>query len=329
LIKAASRLTQSPAHWRTSALARQSLPAVEQWATAGDFGMKPPPFDYLRAENVGDAVRALAHAGGDAKIIAGGQSLVPMLNFRLLKPSILVDINAISDLSFIADDGDTVRIGALTRHRQLETSTLIAQHFPVISEAMRYVAHLAIRNRGTIGGSLAHADPAAELPMLALLLDAALQTVSSKGPRNMAAHDFFLGALTVDLKDDELLTEIRIPKLPPSSGWGFAEVSRRSGDFALASVAATLSIIGGNISNARIAMGGVDDKPQRAADAEALLMGQRVTPALLRQVSEAAREAVTPNTDVHASADYRRHLVGVLTEQVVSAAWWRATGAAA
>jgi CO/xanthine dehydrogenase FAD-binding subunit len=291
--------------------------------------MKPPPFDYVLAKNVEDAVLTLAHAGGDAKIIAGGQSLVPMLNFRLLKPSVLVDINAISDLSFIADDGDAVRIGALTRHRQLETSQLITQYFPVITEAMSYVAHLAIRNRGTIGGSLSHADPAAELPMLALLLDAELQAVSSTGSRTIAARDFFLGALIVDLKEDELLTEIRIPKLAPSSGWGFAEVARRSGDFALAGVAVTLSITNGIISSVRIAMVGVGDRPQRATEAETVLEGQRLTPALLDRVSRAARDAVTPHTDAHASADYRRHLIGVLTERVVSAAWRRANEAAA
>jgi len=288
--------------------------------------MKPPPFDYVLAESVEDAISALAGAGSDAKIIAGGQSLVPMLNFRLLKPSVLVDVNAISDLSFIKDDGDTVRIGALTRHRRLETSPLIARCFPVMAEAMGYVAHLAIRNRGTIGGSLAHADPAAELPMLALLFDAELHTASSSGGRRITARDFFLGALTVDLAADELVTEIHIPKLPVSSGWGFAEVARRGGDFALAAVATVLSVTDGTITAARIGMMGIGDTPQRATEAETLLVGQRVEPSTLATLSGAVREAVTPNTDAHASADYRRHLVGILAQRTVMAAWQRATG---
>ncbi len=291
--------------------------------------MKPPPFDYVLAESVDAAVSALAAAGGDAKIIAGGQSLVPMLNFRLLKPAVLVDINAIHDLAFIEDAGDALRIGALTRHRMLETSALIGECFPVITEAMAHVAHLAIRNRGTIGGSLSHADPAAELPMLALLLDADFTLVSAKGRRVVAARDFFLGALTADLVEDELLAEIRLPKLPPSTGWGFAEVARRGGDFALACVAATLTLEDGAIAAARIGMMGIGDTPRRADEAEALLIGRRIDGKLLDAVSDAVRAAVSPNTDVHASSDYRRHLAGVLARRTLADAWRRATGAAA
>src|SRR5262249_46362687 len=156
-----------------------------------------------------------------------------MLNFRLLRPAILVDINRIPDLAYVREDGDAVRIGALTRHHRLETSPVIAQHFPVLREAMTHVAHLAIRNRGTIGGSLSHADPAAELPMMATLLDARLRIVSPAGERSAAARAFFQDALSVALSDDEIVREIVLPKLPPRTGWGFAEVSRRSGDFAL------------------------------------------------------------------------------------------------
>ncbi len=183
--------------------------------------MKPPAFDYILAESVDMAAAALARAGADAKIIAGGQSLVPMLNFRLLRPSVLVDINRIAGLSFIEETGDAIRIGALTRHYQLETSPVVARHLPVLACAMTHVAHLAIRNRGTIGGSLSHADPAAELPMMAMLLDAELRVASPSGARTVAAREFFVGAMTVDLAADEIVTEIALPKLPPNTGWGF------------------------------------------------------------------------------------------------------------
>src|SRR5215813_2360656 len=190
--------------------------------------MKPPPFDYVVADSVRAAVAALAAAGGDGKILAGGQSLMPMLNFRLLKPSVLIDINRIPGLAFIADEGDSIRIGALTRHHAIETSPVIARHFPVLACAMTHVAHLAIRNRGTIAGSLSHADPAAELPMLALLLNAELTIAAPNRERNVAARDFFVDALSVDLAADEVVTEIVLPKLPSSTGWGFEEVARRS-----------------------------------------------------------------------------------------------------
>src|SRR5580700_2062685 len=173
--------------------------------------MKPPAFDYIAADSIAMAVKALAQAGDDAKIIAGGQSLVPMLNFRMLRPSVLVDINRIAGLNAVEETSEAIRVGALTRHYQLETSPLIARHLPALSCAMTHVAHLAIRNRGTIGGSLAHADPAAELPMMALLLDAQLCTKSGGGERTIAARDFFLGALTVDLAPGEIITAVVLP----------------------------------------------------------------------------------------------------------------------
>jgi len=287
--------------------------------------MKPPVFDYIAATSIDMAVAALAEAGGEAKILAGGQSLMPMLNFRLLRPSILVDINRIPGLAFIDETADTIRIGALTRHFQLETSPIVAQHFPVVSCAMTHVAHLAIRNRGTIGGSLCHADPAAELPMLALLLDAKLRIVSSAGARTLAAREFFLHTMTVDLDGAELLTEIVLPKLPAQTGWGFEEVARRHGDFALAAVAATLTASGNQIEQARIALTGVGPTALRADEAESLLVGRSLDANLIRRAAEAVREAISPETDLHASADYRRHLAGVLTGRALAAAWRRAT----
>ena len=291
--------------------------------------MKPAPFDYTAATSVEMATASLAEAGDDAKIIAGGQSLVPLLNFRLLRPSILVDINSIESLSFITETATNIRVGALTRHYQLETSLVIARHLPVLSCAMTHVAHLAIRNRGTIGGSLAHGDPAAELPMMALLLDAELHIASVSSARTIAARDFFLGALTVDLGGGEIVTEIVLPKLPARTGWGFAEVARRHGDFALAAVAATLTVVADAIVEARIALTGVGRTPLRVAEAESLLVGQAPTPYLSGQTVEAVRAAMEPDSDMHASADYRRHLAGILTSRALAAAWRRAKESAA
>ncbi len=287
--------------------------------------MKPPVFDYVAATSIDMAVAALADAGGEAKILAGGQSLMPMLNFRLLRPAVLVDINRIPGLGFIGETVDSIRIGALTRHFALETSPLVARHLPVLSCAMTHVAHLAIRNRGTVGGSLSHADPAAELPMLALLLDAKLHIASASGTRMVAARDFFLDTMTVDLDGTELLTEIVLPKLPLHTGWGFEEVARRHGDFALAAVAATLTVSDGKVAQARIALTGVGPTALRAAEAELLLVGQTLDGALAKRAIEAVREAITPETDLHASSDYRRHLAGVLTGRALAAAWRRAT----
>jgi CO/xanthine dehydrogenase FAD-binding subunit len=286
--------------------------------------MKPPAFDYVVADSLDMAAAALAEVGDEAKIIAGGQSLVPMLNFRLLRPSVLVDINRITRLAFVEDAGETIRIGALTRHFQLETSPLVAQHLPVLSCAMTHVAHLAIRNRGTIGGSLSHADPAAELPMLALLLDATLHVVSAAATRSVAARDFFVEAMTVDLAADEIVTEITLPKLPQRTGWGFEEVARRHGDFALAAAAATLTVSDGTITQARIALTGVGPTALRASEAEALLVGEALATGLTARVIAAVRGAIEPETDLHASSDHRRHLAGVLAGRAVSAAWRRA-----
>jgi CO/xanthine dehydrogenase FAD-binding subunit len=287
--------------------------------------MKPATFEYVVADSVVKAVNVLSEARGEAKILAGGQSLVPMLNFRLVRPAILVDINRIPNLAFIEEAANAIKVGALTRHYQLEISPVVAKHLPVLASAMTHVAHLAIRNRGTIGGSLSHADPAAELPMMALLLNAKLHVISSKGERTVAASDFFRDALTVDLGEDEIVTEIHLPKLPPNTGWGFEEVARRAGDFALAAVAVTVTASDGKIAEARIALTGVGPTPVRARKAEALLLGETIEAKLKERVIEAVRAVIAPGSDLHASSDYRRHLAGVLTGRAVSAAWKRAT----
>jgi carbon-monoxide dehydrogenase medium subunit len=281
--------------------------------------MKPAAFDYLRPDSVDAAAAALAAAGGEAKILAGGQSLVPLLNFRMVRPRLLIDINRLAALDFVAEDGaGGLRIGALTRHHTLETAAVVRERFPVVTAAMRHVAHLAIRNRGTIGGSLAHADPAAELPLLAVVLDAELRT--SRGRH--AAGGFFHGPLTTALGDDELLTEIVLPALPPHTGWGFEEFALRRGDFAFAAVAALLTVEHGRIAAARLAAGGVGETPLRLGAVEAELIG--ADNAAFAAAAQRARERVEPASDLRASAGYRRHLVGVLAERALNAAWARA-----
>ncbi len=286
--------------------------------------MKPRAFDYVRATSVGAALAALADHAGDAKVIAGGQSLAPMLNFRLLAPAVLVDINGIAALDYIREDASGLRIGALTRHHGLMTASAVRDRFPVLAEAMRHVAHLAIRNRGTIGGSLSHADPAAELPMMALLLDATLTLTGPSGVRRVAAADFFKGALTTALAEDELLTEVALPALPPRTGWGFHEFSRRAGDFALAAATATLTVSGGRAADVRLAMTGIGETPLRLAAAEAALGGRPVDAASIAEAVALVRAAIHPMDDLHGSADYRRHLVGGLIARALEDAWRRA-----
>ena len=283
--------------------------------------MKPPPFKYHRPASAAEAVALMATHRDDAKLLAGGQSLVPLLNFRMLRPGVLVDINRVAEFDFVADHAGGLRIGALTRHHTLEMSPLVRGRFPVLAAAMTHVAHLAIRNRGTIGGSLAHADPAAELPMLALLLDAAIHTSSARGARTHAAGDFFLGPLTTALVPDEMVTEIFFPALPPNTGWGFEEVALRHGDFAIAAAAATMTLSGATITGVRVAVMGVDATPLRLREVEAMLLDQRFAPELVAAAAQQARDTVQPNSDLRGSADFRRHLVAVLTERVLNAAW--------
>jgi len=291
--------------------------------------MKPASFDYVRTATVDETVALLALHGDAAKLLAGGQSLVPLLNFRMLRPRLLVDINRVGELDFLRDDGaGGLSIGALTRHHALETDAKVAARFPVLAAAMAHVAHLAIRNKGTIGGSLSHADPAAELPMLALLLDAEIRTRTASGARAHAARDFFIGPLTTALQADELVTEIVLPALPAGTGWGFEEFSLRAGDFAFAAVAATVTLADGAVAEARLALMGVGETPLRLRELEAGLRGQRLSPQRIEDVAAAARAAVQPPSDLRASSDYRRQLVGALTERALSAAWRGAGGGA-
>jgi CO/xanthine dehydrogenase FAD-binding subunit len=291
--------------------------------------MKPAAFDFAQPRSLPEAITTLGRYGGDAKLLAGGQSLVPLLNFRMLRPAALIDINRLPGLGEVEwRSGAGLRVGALTRHHMLETSPIVARHFPIISAAMGHVGHLAVRNRGTLGGSLAHADPSAELPMLALLLDAEIAVESHRGPRHLAARDFLLGALATALADDEILTAVRFPPLAAGAGWAFEEFALRHGDFAIAAVGAILAVRGRRIAQARIVLMGVEETAVRSTEAETLLLGEQPDPDLLRAAAARARAAASPNSDLRASADYRRHLIEALTERALATAFSRAQGEA-
>src|ERR1700724_921532 len=289
--------------------------------------MKPATFRYVRPSSLEEAMSALRQHGGDAKILAGGQSLMPLLNFRMLRPAALIDINRIPGLDYVTetDDGG-IRIGSLTRHYTLETSPAIWGRFPIMQTAVTHVAHLAIRNRGTIGGSLSHADPAAELPMMALLLDAELVIASAVGARTVAAEDFFVSALTNCLDPDQIVFEIDFPVLTSHAGWAFEEVARRFGDFALASIAVSLEILDGRIVDARVAVMGVADTPRRLRQAEDALRGEG-EPKTAAKFGKIVRACVSPESDIHVSAEYRKNLVGELAERAFTTAWASAMGA--
>jgi CO/xanthine dehydrogenase FAD-binding subunit len=263
--------------------------------------------------------KRLAAAGGEGKVLAGGQSLLPLLNFRMARPAVLVDLNGLKELSFIEMRGDSVVIGALTRHREIEHSPLIAASLPVMSAAMPHVAHLAIRNRGTIGGSLSHADPAAELPMMAVFYGAMLTVQGSAGRRKIAAKDFFVDALTNCLEPDEIVVEIEFPVLQ-HDGWAFEEVARRFGDFALASIAVSIRRGKSVIEDARAAVMGVADTPLRLDGIEKQLCKIEVDSRTPERFSELVTSSVTPNSDLHGSAEYRKHLLGELAKRAMRTA---------
>ena len=290
--------------------------------------MKPAPFNYVAPASLAAAVEALAAANGDGKIMAGGQSLVPLLNFRMARPSVVVDLRKIPGLTFIEDRGSTIAIGALTRHTDVERSSIVAAKLPVMAAAMPHVAHLAVRNRGTIGGSIAHADPAAEHPMLAVFYDATIKVQGPNGRRDIRAEQLFCAALTTSLGPDEIVYEIEYPILSSHNGWGFEEVARRFGDFALGCIAVSLERRRGRIGDARVAVMGVDETPRRLREAEAVLCDAPGEAPVFKRFSEAVRMAVSPPSDIHVSSDYRRALIESLAERAIAAAWTRAAGGA-
>ena len=282
--------------------------------------MKPASFRHLQPASVDEALAMLAEHGADARILAGGQSLVPMMNFRLARPAVLIDINRIPDLAFIEDAGSSLRIGAMTRERAVETSALVKSSAPLIHAATENIAHLPIRSRGTVGGSIANADPAAEYPAAVLALDATLVAKSVRGERRIAAADFFQGVLTTALEADEMLTEIVVPKAPAGSGAAFVELSRRHGDLAMAGVGCEIVLSGDTVTGIRLGVCGVGAGPVRLRAAEAALLGKTLGQASIVAAARAASAEVDPESDVHASADYRRRLAGVMTKRAVEAA---------
>jgi len=283
--------------------------------------MKLPPFEYACPATLREAVALLASHNGEAKAIAGGQSLVPMLAFRIAQPSLLVDLRKLPGLNEIKIGDDGVRLGALVRWRDiLDDKRLDAAH-PLLKAAVAHVAHYQIRNRGTVGGSLAHADPASELPCIAVTCEAEISVTGQTGARTIAASEFFQGALTTALQPDEIITEVHLPAWPAKRRFGFQEFARRRGDFALAGIALTYDAdAGGKAGNAHIGVFGVGDRPRRLAAAEAALNGRTVDEATAVKVGEAAAVEVDPQEDIHASAPYRRALSGTLAERALLAA---------
>jgi carbon-monoxide dehydrogenase medium subunit len=292
--------------------------------------VKPAPFDYRRPETLDEALAIFAELGSDAKALAGGQSLVPAMNFRLARPEVLVDLNRLDPLAYIHETPDGgLRIGAMTRQRSAERSTVVASRASLLSEAMPWVAHPQIRNRGTVGGSLAHADPAAELPAVMVALDARVVLRSRTATRSVPAQDFFTGILSTVLGPDELLTEIQIPARPARTGEAFMELARRHGDFALVGVAVAMVLDeGGDCNSARIVLLSVGDGPVLATRAMSALVGSVPTAPRIEEAARVAAETeIDPPGDIHASPAYRRQLAKVLVRRALTTAAERAARA--
>jgi carbon-monoxide dehydrogenase medium subunit len=289
--------------------------------------MKPAPFHYLAPTRVDEAIEALTEFGFEAKLLAGGQSLIPTMNFRLAQPGVLIDLNRIPNLGYIMPSASGgLRIGAMTRQRQVELSALIAERAPLLAAAMPLIAHVQIRNRGTIGGSLAHADPAAELPAVVSALAGTLVVHGPNGERRLDVSDFYVGLFTTDLGPDEMLTEIELPPLPQRSGFSVLEITRRHGDYALSGVAVQVEMDDtARCRAARIVYFSVGEGPVMATSAAAMLVGERPTSTLIETVAQqAATVDLDPPSDIHASARYRRHLAQVLGRRALVEAFGRA-----
>jgi CO/xanthine dehydrogenase FAD-binding subunit len=284
--------------------------------------VKPGAFAYEAPGDLEGALALLSRYGDEAKVLAGGQSLVPLLNLRLANPAYLVDINRIGELAFVRKQGGTLRIGALTRQAMLERSRVTRASWPIFRDALRFVAHPQIRNRGTVGGSLAHADPAAELPAVLAALDARVRLESAAGERTLGWRDFFVSFLTTALRPDELLTEIEVPALPAGAGTAFVEFARRHGDFGLCGVAAVVVLgDGGHVDRCAIALMAAAPVPVRAEAAEAALAGGSAEASVVDEVAALAVADVEPPSDIHGSSGYRKRVLSALVrEAVVSAA---------
>lgn len=286
--------------------------------------MKPVAFDLQEARTVEEAEDLLA-AGREVKVLAGGQSLVPLLNFRLARPEVLVDVNRIAALRYIREEGGGLAIGALTRQRELERSELVARLAPLMAEALPMVAHAPIRNRGTLGGSLAHADAAAELCSVALALNAVIVARSRRGRREIPAAELFFGPFTTALEPDELLVEVRVPALPPRTGWAFEELARRKGDFAMVGVAAVLGVgPDGTVTDARLAYASMGPTAVRARGAEGALRSRPANEETFTAAADAAATELEPSDDIHADREYRRRVARALTRRALARALRRA-----
>jgi CO/xanthine dehydrogenase FAD-binding subunit len=283
--------------------------------------LKPAPFEYVAPESLEEALEALQQNIPDAKILAGGQSLMPLLNLRLIKPKIIIDLHRISGLNSIQEVSGRLSIGATTRQSTLERSQLVRERCPILAEATKHIGHAAVRHRGTIGGSLVHADPAAELPAVALALDATLEVIRNGLSRTIPAEEFFIDYLTTALGPDEILKEIIFPFLQPSTGYAVEELTRRHGDFAIAGVATAVDLDGdAKIADARIALFGVAPTAVRARRAEAALKGQKPDPNVIRDAATLLDDALDPPSDIHASSAYRKHVATVLTVRALERA---------
>ena len=285
--------------------------------------MKSPPFEYARAASIEQACELLAQHGDAAKVIAGGQSLVPMLAFRLLRPSWLIDINEITTLKFVAFETDAVRIGACTRQCVAERDDALAARVPLLRQALAFVGHTQTRNRGTIGGSLVHADPSAELPLVAQILEARMVLRAKSGTRTLSASAFFAGPMTTNVRAEECLEEIHWPVWRErKTGSAFTEISRRHGDFAMAAAAAQIAVDDqGQCTRVTFGVGGAAPTPIAFPELAQSLVGHRVDKARARAVAQDAAAALEPDSDIHASAVYRRHLAGVLMTRVLQQAY--------
>jgi CO/xanthine dehydrogenase FAD-binding subunit len=282
--------------------------------------MKPVAFELEIPRTLEEALATMADTSREVKPLAGGQSLVPLLNFRLARPDVLVDLNRVSDLQYVRSENGHLAIGAMTRQRTLERSTDVTRTVPLVAEVLPWVGHGAIRNRGTLGGSLAHADSAAELCAAALALDASVVLRSVRGARTISIGEFFVGPFTTALERDELLVEVRIPAIPRGTGWAFEEVARRRGDFAMVAVAALLTLSDSTIASARLAYLSMGPTPLRAPAAEKWLTGQTADADTFARAAEMAMSELQPHDDLHASREYRLHVGQALTRRALARA---------
>ena len=288
--------------------------------------MKPAAFSYHRPESAEEAVAVLGRLGDEGRILAGGQSLVPLMNFRLAQPEHVVDVNRLTELDYVRDEGGAVRVGALARQSTVETDSAVAERLPLLREAIGFVAHPPIRHRGTLVGSVAHADPAAELPAVALCLEATVTVRGAGGDREIAAEDFFLGPFETAIEPGELATEVAFPAAAPGTGYGFVEFARRHGDFAIAGAGVTLALREGRIADPRVVLCGVGPTPLRAGAAERALDGAAPGDEAVAAAADAAVEGIEPPADMHGGTRYRTGVARAQVRRAIAKALDRAEG---